>query len=178
MHYCESHVCVYVWGSEIILHVVGSSSTAQLRNRIEMVFRTSTASSGVILWTGSSLHDRAAPLPPSESNPHRRGYLGLFIADGFLELRIDLDLSKSDEQPVIIRSKVCTENFITGTGCIQLLLTGFWCVGEGKWQSMASGSNSTKGKVHSNASGWTGTYKNNTFPWQHCPCYKWALLDW
>ena len=157
-------------------------STAQLRNRIEIVFRTSTHSSGLILWTGSNLHDRATPLPPSDSNPQRKGYLGLFIADGFLELRLDLDLSKADEQPVIIRSKVCRENWIASAGSVQhslsLLDFSVRFAGEGKWQSMASDSDSTKGKVRSDASGWTGTFKNSSSSRQQRPCYEWALLDW
>ncbi|CAL8148206.1 unnamed protein product [Orchesella dallaii] len=69
---------------------------AQRRNRIEVVFRTTSEAPGVILWTGKNPHG------DSES---RRGYLGVFIVDGYPELRIDLGSAKN-RRPVVIRSKV------------------------------------------------------------------------
>lgn len=66
----------------------------QKRNRIEIIFRTNAAeSAGVLIWTGTSTQTTT-----------KRGYLGLFLVDGFPELRIDLGSAK--KKPVIIRSKV------------------------------------------------------------------------
>ncbi|CAG7786347.1 unnamed protein product [Allacma fusca] len=76
-------------------------STAQLRNRVEIVFRTRSDTPGLVLWTGQNFH---GVKQDNESTP-RSGYLGFFIVDGFPELRIDLDAAKN-KKPLIIRSKV------------------------------------------------------------------------
>lgn len=59
------------------------------------MFRTTSETSGVILWTGKHYVGEHS----------RSGYLGLFIVDEFLELRVELGSAKSIA-PVIIRSKV------------------------------------------------------------------------
>ncbi|CAG7734118.1 unnamed protein product, partial [Allacma fusca] len=73
-------------------------SKAQRRNRIETVFRTTSQSSGVILWTGRN--SRA-----SLNSRSRKGYLGIFLVDGHVELRMDLGAGRN-KKPTIIRSKV------------------------------------------------------------------------
>lgn len=75
---------------------------AQRRNRFELVFRTSKDDgAGVILWTGRN--------PKGEEM--RKGYMGIFIVDGYPELRVDL--GAKNKRPVVIRSKVITIIIIT-----------------------------------------------------------------
>ena len=66
----------------------------QRQNRVEIVFRTQNASSGVLFWMGTPLHETS-----------RKGFVGLFLFDGRLELRLSLGASKH-KKPVILRSKV------------------------------------------------------------------------
>ncbi|XP_035709385.1 agrin isoform X4 [Folsomia candida] len=67
---------------------------AQRRNRIELVFRTTEEKSGVVLWTGRN----------PKGDEMRKGYLGVFLVNGYPELRVDL--GAKNKKPVIIRSKV------------------------------------------------------------------------
>jgi len=67
----------------------------QRRNEIEIVFKTSSASPSVLIWIGKG----------GEVKRGRRGYLGLFLIDGYPELRIDLGPRKH-KKPITLRSKV------------------------------------------------------------------------
>ncbi len=68
---------------------------AQRRNRIELVFRTSSEDkSGVVLWTGRN----------PKGDEMRKGYLGIFIVNGYPELWVDL--GAKNKRPVVIKSKV------------------------------------------------------------------------
>lgn len=74
---------------------IHSRMTAKRRNRIEIVFRTSSdESSGVLFWTGKN--------PKGDSL--QKGYLGVFVSNGYPELRVDL--GAKNKRPVVIRSKV------------------------------------------------------------------------
>lgn len=70
-------------------------SKIERHNRIEVVLRTTATSPGVIIWMGK----------PTALQDERRGYLGLFLVDGYLELRVNLGVTKH-RKPVTIKSKV------------------------------------------------------------------------
>jgi len=69
---------------------------AQRRNRLEIVFRTTNEDSpGVLVWTGRN---------PRGEKGMRKGYLGVFLVNGYPELRVDL--GAKNKPPLVIKSKV------------------------------------------------------------------------
>jgi len=94
-----------------------SRKKAQRRNRIEILLRTTSETPGTIIWTGKSSHIDSG-----------KGYLGLFIQDGYLELRVSLGAKKS-KGPVIMRSKVTAINLLASDFYEKLVLLCF-CAGE------------------------------------------------
>lgn len=97
----------------------------QRRNEFEILFKTKSTSSAVLIWIGKNV----------EGKKGRRGYLGLFLVDGYPELRLDLGSPKL-RKTITLRSKVEFDTF-----CIRFKKLLWWIyfevrINDGRWHQV------------------------------------------